>query len=209
MFDKRVLIVPALVVSTVVAGTIYLSSDKNTSQLSVSADPVSYSVTIDVNNPLLRTQSDTVYAFRLHNAGAYSALKAPNSEAISTTNLPEKYKDYLFSFTTQSRTFFSMKITGGEYTDYEIGGVKQTLWGIPHPTKVQLVYNDDGKNLTANTVPYPSDNWKKTEDLQNGDKSISYTIINSSRATTSWDTSIDAEMGGTIYVRSMTIEYTC
>ncbi|MBO6285128.1 MAG: hypothetical protein J6O18_02295 [Bacilli bacterium] len=204
MFDKRLLIVPALVVSTVVVGTIYLSSDKNASQLTVSADPVSYSVTIDVDHPLLPTQDKTMYAFKLHNAGAYGALNAPSSEAIKT--LPEGHAGYVFSFTTQSRTFFSMKIRGGEYTDYEIGGVKQTLWGIPHPTKVQLVYKGA---VTVNTTPYPGNNWEKTVQTQNGDTTVSYTIKDSSVTTTSWDTSIENDNGGTIYVRSMTIEYTC
>ncbi|MBO5528196.1 MAG: hypothetical protein J6A47_02615 [Bacilli bacterium] len=210
MFDKRLLIVPALVVSTVVVGTIYLSSDKNASQLSVFADPVSYSVTIDVDHPLLPTQDETMYAFRLHNAGAYGALKAPSSEAIKT--LPEGHAGYVFSFTSPNQSFFSVKVKEGGSTDYEIGGVKRTLWGIPHPTKVKLVYNDGGKNLTANTLPYPANNWQEQqtegEVLQNGDKSISYAIKDPSVATTSWDTSINTG-SGTIYVRSMTIEYTC
>ncbi len=210
MFDKRLLIVPALVVSTVVVGTIYLCSDKNTSQLAASADPVSYSVTIDVNHPLLPTKSDTNYAFRLHNDGAYSALYVPQVGTLSTT-LPAGYEGYVFSFTAQNNTYFEVRTKIWESTDY-VEGVK--LWGIPNPTKVELVYNDAGENLTLNAVPYPSNKWgtRQTEQVKNGGKTdtrISYTVKDSSVASTSWSTSIATAGLHTIYVRSMTIWYTC
>lgn len=212
MFNKRLLIVPALVVSTVVVGTIYLSSDKNPSQLTVSAGIASYSVTIDVNHPLLPAQDKTNYPFRLHNTGAYSALYVSKSGALSTT-LPAGYEDYVFSFTTDDDSYFQMRTKNWESTDY-VEDVKQTLWGIPNPTKVELVYNDAGENLTLNAVPYPSSKWgtQQTEQVKNGDKTdtrISYTDNDPSVASASWSTSIATAGLHTIYVRSMTVWYTC
>ena len=58
MFDKRLLIVPTLVVSIVVAGTIYLSSDQKASPLATEAASIQYSATIDVAHPLYATDSN-------------------------------------------------------------------------------------------------------------------------------------------------------
>ena len=211
MFDKRLLIVPALVVSTVVGGAIYMSADKKT-QLAVSADPVLYSATIDVDHPLLPTQYKTTYAFKLNNPGAYGAFKVTESTAIST-DLPKDKKEYAFSWTAFDRSCFQIIIKVWKETYYEIDGVGETLWGIPNPTKVELIYNDAGNNLAVDTKPLYGSNWGNEQivNLPNGDKSISYTVIDPSVASTYWSTCIntDTSGGGTIYVRSMTIWYTC
>lgn len=206
MFDKRLLIVPTLVVSTVVAGTIYLSLDKNTSQLAASANPVSYSATIDVSHPLYATNSSDYFAFGLHNVGAYGGLR-PNNGGTLSTSLPAGYENYAFSWTAPASKSFQIYIENWDMK-CEIGGVDHTLWGIPCAYKVELVYNKGGASYSVNAIPYY--NWsKKSEvvDPKTNDVTVTYEDTNSSGDNTYWSVSMSAS--GTIYIRSMTIWYLC
>ena len=206
MFDKRLLIVSALVVSTVVAGTIYLSLDKNASQLAVSAGPVSYSTTIDVNHPLYATDSSDYFAFGLHNAGAYGGFRPVEGGTLGF-NLPDGYEDYAFSWTAPGSKYFQIFIKNWDMK-CRIGGVEHTLWGIPGAYKVELVYNKGGASYSVNGIPYY--NWaKKSEvvDPVTKDVTVTYEDTNSSGDNTYW--SVSMSESSTMYVRSMTIWYTC
>ncbi len=207
MFDKRLLIVPALVVSIVVAGTIYLSSDQKASPLATEAASIQYSATIDVAHPLYATDSKDYYAFGLHNAGAYGGLR-PYDGTLSTS-LPAGYKNYAFSWTASASKPFNIYIENWS-VECKVGGAGEvsTLWGIPNARKVELVYNKGGGSYSVNARPIG--NWsKKSEetDPKTNDVTVTYEDDNSPGDNSSWSVSMSAS--STIYIRSMTIWYLC
>ena len=191
-----------------------------------------YSATIDKNNRLIDVghvggSSLDYFAFRLHGGENYGMFFTNNKVAYSDS-LPSKYSDYAFSWTRDGAENdknytgrFSLANNGNKY-QAEIDGVNKSLRGFPKVTSFSVTYVQERNGSPTTSEHYVTfavgpmgtlTGWT-TETSINGNKitKVSAPDNPDSFTQTGWSFGITLTNGAesaTVYIESLTINYTC
>lgn len=190
---------------------ILLSCRGNMQVFAGASTPSSYTATIDKDNRLLAYGMSDSFAFRLHNSEefGYFVTSAP---AWLDRNPTGEYSDYAFSWdnTDGSTYYFEVKLFDrGEAHSEIVEGKSRYLRGFPGAFKITTIYSKSVDTLEINRAS-PGTGWKDTGEQSIGDNLYKFVATKKASASSysqfmSWST----KTVGVLYVKSITIEYTC
>ena len=172
--------------------------------------PNHYTAVIDSSNRLKATDQSDRYAFQLHGNDEYGCFYL--ASYWFEINPKGKYSDYIMSWTKPSDTnasYFQIFVCdrGEELPNlYEVDGKEYYLRGFPGAYKVTTVYSLSDPNLDVQLRGNVG-GWQQTSRVVDGDLITEVTEKESGSSSSRfdwilWDT-------GTIYIKSIKIEYTC
>ena len=212
MKSKRVLIglsVGALMAS--VAATIF-AGNADVRTYAEPIEPGNYSAEISSSNRLKTTSDSGWYGIRLHGGQEYGFFYVSDVSWLDL-NPTGEYSDYAFSWTKpgpEGNRYFEITLGALEESSYyrtTIDGKQHYVRGFPGAYRITTVYSESSSNLDVRVCP--SSGWtlkskttegnlitavaEKNNDDDNYSKKMTWTL---------WDE-------GTIYIKSITIDYTC
>ena len=211
MNKKTVLLLGLTATTTMAAVGVALLSDKEVNQRAFAQDPEpgTYVAVIDANNRLKTTGDVDRYGFRLHNGEEYGYLYSSEGERLDI-NPTGVYSDYAFAWNNPDgqpkycQIFFRNL---GDTRTYEVDGKDRALRGFPGIKKVTTVYINPSNIKVDDTQPTSAWGYTTETDEETGLITEIATAPANIGAVdyTLWCT----RSVGTIYIKSITIEYTC
>lgn len=211
MNKKTVLLLGLTATTTMAAVGVALLGDKEVNQRAFAQDvePGRYVAVIDANNRIKTTSDSDRYGFRLHNGEEYGLFYTQVGERLDISPTGA-YSDYAFAWDNPDGTSKYCEIffrDFGNSRSYEIDGKVRALRGFPGIKKVTTVYKNPSNIRVDNTRP--SSAWGLTTETDEKTGLITeVTTAPANLGTTDGITWCSREVG-TIYIKSITIEYTC
>ena len=190
--------------------TVFVSKD-NTQAFAGENTPSTYTATIDKDNRLVAYGMSDSFAFRLHDSEEYGYF-VTSAPAWLDRNPTGDYADYAFSWnnTDGSTYYFEIQLKDrGENYPETVEGKSRFLRGFPGATKITTIYSKSVDTLQINRA-YPGTGWTQSAEESIGDNLYKIVATKKSGQTEysqlmSWST----KSIGTLYVKSITIEYMC
>ena len=164
-----------------------------------------YTVVIDSSNRLKMSDQSNICGFRLHGGEEYGYFNINQVNRINL-NPTDDYSDYAFSFTNPDGQSYYLQICLYELTNHKriVDGKERNLRGFPGAYRITTVYKNPDDISTYDFCPRVGWSYSKSKPDAEGlitavaTKNEQYNYMN-------WTT----DEVGTIYIKSITIEYTC
>ena len=207
MNKKTVLI--GLSVSALMTATlaVAIGNKDNIKAFAEDVAPGNYTAVIDSNNRLKTTNFDQRYAFQLHNGSEYGYFTGRTDWLnINPTGV---YSDYAFSWrrpANQSDNFFMIQLVTNDKS-YIVEGKSCLLRGFPGAYRITTVYSESSDNLDFDVCP--TYGWTTKSLSKSGDliTAVAEKNVGATKYSSNMDWCLREE--GTIYIKSITIEYYC
>ncbi len=211
MNKKTVLLLGLTATTTMAAVGVALLGDKEVNQRAFAqdAEPGRYVAVIDANNRLRPTGDTDRYGFRLHNGEEYGYFYSSDGERLDI-NPTGAYSDYAFAWDNPDGTSKYCEIffrDFGNTRTYEIDGKVRALRGFPGIKKVTTVYLNPSNIRVDDTRPTTA--WGFTTETDEKTGLITEIATAPENLGTIDYTTWTTRSVGTIYIKSITIEYTC
>lgn len=171
-----------------------------------------YTTTINKSNGLrVSDNNETKYVFKLHDNSDELGFFYITKPEWTKFNLDGDYSDCLFSWSNPNGTssYFSVDLVVREETTYNkalIDGKYYNTRGFPGAYRITTVYKESSPGLNFKTIP--DYGWTLKSKEQDGDL---ITAVAEKNPSGSYYDAMDWCLWevGTIYIKSITIEYTC
>lgn len=180
--------------------------------LAQNGQPQNYVASIDKDNRLKPGTNAGRFGFKLHGSEEYGFFHASSPEWINI-NPTGEYSDYAFSWTNTdgSSKYFEIKLAERPETSYyqeTIDGKSRYLRGFPGANKITTVFYNPNKLSFDESEPYSGWSCERTYD---DDTQLTTDVATLTASQQPDDNHLAwcLREQGSIYIKSITIEYTC
>lgn len=171
-----------------------------------------YTAVIDSSNRLKATSSEGRFVFKLHGGSEYGYMYV-SSPTWLNINPTGKYSDYAFSWENTDGTskyfeIFLRELAESSFYTFNVDGKNCFARGFPGAFRITTVFSNPNKISVDESNPYAGWKCSRSTDEETGLTTDVATINVSVQPS---DNHIDwcSREAGTIYIKSITIEYTC
>lgn len=212
MNKKRLTLGITFTVLMAAALSVTLLNNTTFKVLAQNGQPQNYVASIDKDNRLKPGTSDGWFGFKLHGSEEYGCFYASHAEWINI-NPTGEYSDYAFSWTNTdgSDYYFEIDLSELPETSYykeTIDGKSRYLRGFPGANKITTVFYNPNKLSFDKSKPSSGWNCERTNDDDTQLTTDVATLTASEQPSNNSLTWCLREQGS-IYIKSITIEYTC
>lgn len=171
-----------------------------------------YTAVIDSSNRLKTTSNSSRFVFKLHGGSEYGYMYASSPTRLNI-NPTDKYSDYAFSWENTDGTdkYFEIFLEEFEETNYykvDVDGKTHFLRGFPGAFRITTVFSNPNEISFDLSNPYYGWVCSRSTDEKTGLTTDVATIdasVQPSNNHLDWC----SRQAGSIYIKSITIEYTC
>ena len=171
-----------------------------------------YTAVIDSSNRLKETSNSNRFAFNLHGGSEYSYMNV-SSPTWLNINPTGDYSDYAFSWENTDGTskYFQIYLKEFEESSYytiDVEGKNYYARGFPGAFRITTVFSNPNKIRVDQSNPHAGWVCSRSTDEKTGLTTDIATINVSVQPSDNYLAWSSREIG-TIYIKSITIEYTC